>query len=188
VPEVSEAHPYRRRLRSHGDNCGPKKRKKLRPRFTLSKSCPTTFTCSLRVTRRWRQQDWLPWLKSYLPEFVEPFVLHRKRRRGLRNDSQAIHSEAKGPTVTTISCVGCRRTQRLRKNKVVPSDGYLCGVGYGKQNPKFALPRIPEGFVRRTVQNAAAGFSGYPTRFRTPEELAGVSRARGILRRGRNQS
>jgi transposase len=31
--------------------------------------------------------------------------------------------------VTTISCVGCGRTQRLRKNKVVPSDGYLCGVG-----------------------------------------------------------
>jgi hypothetical protein len=47
--------------------------------------------------------------------------------------------------VTTISCVGCGRTQRLRKNKVVPSDGYLCGVGYGKQNPKFALPRNVEG-------------------------------------------
>jgi len=129
-----------------------------------------------------------PWLKSYLPEFVEPFVLHRKRRRGLQDDSQAIHSEAKDPTVTTISCVGCGRTQRLRKNKVVPSDGYLCGVGYGKQNPKFALPRIPEGGVRRTVQNAAAGFSGYTTRFGTPEELAAVSRARGIPRRGRNQS
>jgi hypothetical protein len=90
--------------------------------------------------------------------------------------------------VTTTSCIGCGRTQRLRKNKVVPCDGYLCGVGYCKQNPKFALPAIPEGCVRRTVQNAAAGFSGYTTRFGTPEELAAVSRARDILRRGRNQS
>jgi hypothetical protein len=90
--------------------------------------------------------------------------------------------------VTTISCVGCGRTQGLRKNKVVPCDGYLCGVGYFKQNPKSALPAIPEDCVRRTVQNAAAGFSGYTTRFATPEELAAVSRARDILRRGRNQS
>jgi hypothetical protein len=39
-----------------------------------------------------------------------------------------------------------------------------------------------------TVQNAAAGFSGYTTRFATPEELPAVSTARDILRRGRNQS
>ena len=81
--------------------------------------------------------------------------------------------------MTTISCLGCGRTQRLRKNKVVACAGYLCGVGYCKQNPKFALPAIPEGCVGRTVQNAAAGFSGYTTRFGTPEELAAVSRARG---------
>jgi len=71
---------------------------------------------------------------------------------------------------------------------VVPCDGYLCGVGYGKQNPKFALAAIPEGCVRGTVQNAAAGFSGYTTGFATPEELAAVSRARDMLGRGRNQS
>jgi hypothetical protein len=76
----------------------------------------------------------------------------------------------------------------LRKNKVVLCDGYLCGVGYCKQNPKFALAAIPEGGVGGSVQNAAAGFSGYTTRFATPEELAAVSRARDILRPGSNQS
>ena len=54
---------------------------------------------------------------------------------------------------------------------MVACAGYLCGVGYCKQNPKFALPAIPEGCVGRTVQNAAAGFSGYTTGFATPEEL-----------------
>ena len=92
----------------------------------------------------------------------------------------------KGPNSDNIACLGCGRTPR--KNKVVPGDGYLCGVGYCKLNRKFALPAIPEGGVRRTVQNAAAGFSGYTTRFGKPEELAAVSRARDILRRGRKQT
>src|SRR4029077_20047703 len=121
-------------------------------------------------------------------ELVVSELLHRQHRCRLRSDSQAINRESKDPTVTTISCVGCGRTQRLRKNKVVACDGYLCGVGYCKQNPKFALPAIPEGCVSRTVQSDSAGLSGYTTCVTTREALAAVSRARFILCRGRNQS
>ena len=92
----------------------------------------------------------------------------------------------KGEPLTEIVCVGCGRAQHLGKRKIVPCDGYTCGFGgHGVKNPQFHLPAIPEGCVRHIVANAAGAFSGYNTRFATPEEQASVARARDILRRGK---
>ncbi len=92
----------------------------------------------------------------------------------------------KGEPLSEIVCVGCGRAQHLRKRKIVPCDGYTCGFGgHCAKNPQFQLPAIPEGCVRHIVPNAAGAFSGYNTRFATPEEQASVARARDILKRGK---
>src|SRR5260370_11749933 len=118
--------------------------------------------------------------------FVEPLVLHRKGRRCLGGCSQTIYRKPEVEMTVEITCTGCGRTQTVRKNKIAPCHGYLCGLGHCAQNSKFALPAIPEGCVRHIIHNAAAGFSGYTTRFATGEESAAVVRARNILARGKN--
>jgi hypothetical protein len=90
--------------------------------------------------------------------------------------------------IVEVPCNGCGRVQRLRQNKVVVCDGYLCGGSRCKQNPNFVLPAIPEGCVRHIIYNVAGSFSGYNTRFATPEEVAAVNRARSTLKRGQEQA
>jgi hypothetical protein len=97
-----------------------------------------------------------------------------------------VSKNKKGEPPIEIVCVGCGRAQHLRKRKIVPCDGYTCGFGGDcAKNPHFHLPAIPEGCVRHIVPNAAGAFSGYNTRFATPEEQASVARARDILKRGK---
>ena len=97
--------------------------------------------------------------------------------------------DKKGEPLIEVACAGCGRTQRLRERRVVLCDGYTCGFGGDcAKNPRFVLPPVPDGCVRHIVPNAAGGFSGYNTRFATPEEIEAIARARDILRRGRAQS
>jgi hypothetical protein len=97
-----------------------------------------------------------------------------------------VSKNKKGEPLTEVVCVACGRAPHLRKRKIVPCDGYTCGFGGdGVKNPQFHLAAIPEGCVRHIVANAAGAFSGYNTRFATPEEQASVARARDILKRGK---
>ena len=86
----------------------------------------------------------------------------------------------KGAPLTEVACVGCGRTQRLRKRKIIPCDGYTCALDSCKINPSFSLPPVPEGCVRRIEFGTAGAFSGYSTRFATQEELEAIARARRI--------
>jgi hypothetical protein len=90
----------------------------------------------------------------------------------------------KGEPLTEIVCAGCGRTQRLRERKIVPCEGYTRGIAKCAKNPQFRLPRIPEGFVRHIIVNAAGAFKGYNTHLATPEDQAGLARARNILKSG----
>jgi hypothetical protein len=86
--------------------------------------------------------------------------------------------------LTEIACAGCGRVQRLRERKIVPCEGYTCGIAGCVKNPQFRLPTIPEGCVRHIITNAAGAFNGYNTRFATPEDQAALARARNILKLG----
>jgi REP element-mobilizing transposase RayT len=105
-------------------------------------------------------------------ESVVSQLLHRQHRCRLQSDSQALHRESKDPAVTTISCVGGGRTPRLRKNKVVPCAGYLCGVGYCKQNPKFAL-------AMPVTSPFTLSFRGACFQFSQPGSVNGIPRCDG---------
>ncbi len=94
----------------------------------------------------------------------------------------------KGEPLIEVACAGCGRTQRLRERKVVLCDGYTCGFGGDcVKNPGFILPTVPDGCVRHIVPHAAGAFSGYNTRFATPEEAAAIARARDVLLRAKAQ-
>src|SRR5580658_10234037 len=87
----------------------------------------------------------------------------------------------KGEPLTEVACAGCGRTQRLRKRRIIPCDGYTCaGWGHCKLNPSFSLPPVPEGCVREMVSNAAGAFEGYRTRFATQEQSEAIARARRL--------
>ena len=95
----------------------------------------------------------------------------------------------KGEPLITVACAGCGRTQRLRERRVVLCEGYTCGFGgHCAKNPRFVLPAVPDGCVRHIVPNAAGAFSGYNTRFATPEKIEAIARAREVLLTGQVQS
>ena len=95
----------------------------------------------------------------------------------------------KGEPLITVPCAGCGRTQPLRERRVVLCEGYTCGFGgHRAKNPRFVLPAVPDGCVRHIGPNAAGAFSGYNTRFATPEEIEAIARAREVLLTGQVQS
>ena len=100
-----------------------------------------------------------------------------------------VNKNKKSEPLISVACAGCGRTQRLRERRVVLCDGYTCGFGgHCAKNPRFVLSPVPEGCVRHIVPNAAGAFSGYNTRFATPEQLEAIVRATDVLIRGRAHS
>lgn len=80
---------------------------------------------------------------------------------------------------TTIECAGCKRSQTLRKRKIIVCDYYVCSFGDCKINPDFNPP-LKEGFVRVIEYNAAGGFCGIIDRLPNEEEQEAVNRAKGL--------
>jgi hypothetical protein len=87
----------------------------------------------------------------------------------------------------TVSCVGCGRTQSLRKSKLTICDGYTCSLGSCKLNPDYKFPVIPDGYIREIISNAAGSFGGWIIRKATKEELEGLGRARALRDWGINK-
>jgi len=80
----------------------------------------------------------------------------------------------------TIECLSCKRTQTLRKSKVIKADYYTCSLGICKINPDFIFPKLRDGYVRVIEMNASGSFSGVTDRISTKEEKVSIDRAREI--------
>lgn len=84
----------------------------------------------------------------------------------------------------TITCghSGCGRTQRLRRKKLIPCDGYMCRRDHGAVNDP------PPGLVREIVVQAAGGFDGWRDVVPDEELLAAMARARRLALYGLAQT
>lgn len=82
--------------------------------------------------------------------------------------------------IIEIVCAGCGRSQRVSESKVVVCDAYTCALGSCTQNPHFAPPQPPNGYVCEHILNAAGGFSGYRLRIATSEQMQAIDRAKAI--------
>ena len=114
-----------------------------------------------------RQDAPVPIFRRFGPDDLPAAFAHVVKHEAARRR----HEEARADMVE-IACAGCGRTQRVRACKVVPADGYTCGLGCCTRNPDFHLPRTPEGCVCVQELYAAGGFSGWTIRPATLEERA----------------
>jgi len=86
----------------------------------------------------------------------------------------------------TIECSGCKRTQTLRKSKLIKCDIYTCSLGECKINADFKI--IPkEGFIIVLECNVAGGFCGVNYKKPTNMDLESINRARNIEYLGKMQ-
>lgn|ERR1035437_1715323 len=86
----------------------------------------------------------------------------------------------------TIECLGCKRTQTLRKTKLIKCDYYTCSLGCCRINPDFKIIK-KEGCITVITFNAAGSFSGVINRIATKEENESVIRAKKIKYAGELQ-
>ena len=84
----------------------------------------------------------------------------------------------RAPLITVECAGGCGKTQSVRQSRIVPADHYFCSACDPPTTPR------PAGYICTWYHNAAGSFRGVSTRPGTPDELAGVARARQILYRG----
>lgn len=87
----------------------------------------------------------------------------------------------------TIECFGCKRTQTLRKSKLIKCDYYTCSLGSCKLNPDLEIPH-KEGYMVVTEHNVAGGFCGINFRKQSQEDLESINRAKQIKNLGLIQS
>lgn len=84
----------------------------------------------------------------------------------------------------TIKCLGCKRTQTLRKSKLIKADYYTCSFDCCKINPHFVFQKQKEGYIRVIEMNAAGAFTGVIDRMPTEEEKMSVNRAKQLKNAG----